>query len=142
MPTRSELKRISAKRLQEAKLLATKRHYDGAAYLLGYVIETALKARICKLLEVEKYPDTGDYKGTYFTHKLEVLLTLAGLRAKFDTKKVASAQFFTNWSLVLTWNESLRYQPIGTVNRQQVRNLINAIEDPVDGILTWIKTLW
>ena len=48
--SRNDLKKISKTRLKEAKTLCDNKLYDGAMYLYGYVIETALKARICKVL--------------------------------------------------------------------------------------------
>ena len=49
MPTRTELIAISKTRFKEVRVLYRNRLYDGANYLSGYVIETALKARICKI---------------------------------------------------------------------------------------------
>jgi len=48
MLTREDLQEISLHRLEEAKILYKQGQYDGAKYLLGYTLETALKARICK----------------------------------------------------------------------------------------------
>lgn len=56
MPTRKELQDLAEIRLQEAKVLFEKEFYDGARYLAGYVIELALKARICKILDLDQYP--------------------------------------------------------------------------------------
>jgi HEPN domain-containing protein len=62
MPTRNELKELAQLRLKEAETLFQAGLYDGAAYLCGYVIEFALKAKICKLLGVNEYPMSGKLK--------------------------------------------------------------------------------
>ncbi len=49
MPTRNELKELAKLRLAEAEKLCDAGYYDGAAYLCGYAVEFALKARICRL---------------------------------------------------------------------------------------------
>jgi hypothetical protein len=50
VPTRRELKELAVTRLREAEILFAARHYSGAA-----------KARICKLLGTEEYPDSGKH---------------------------------------------------------------------------------
>ena len=63
--TAQQLKDIALARLAEAKVLLAVRTgdegialYDGASYLAGYAVETALKAVICKLLGTD-YPPQG-----------------------------------------------------------------------------------
>ena len=58
MPTRNELKELAKLRLKEAETLFDAGLYDGAVYVCGYVIELALKARICKLLDISEYPSS------------------------------------------------------------------------------------
>ena len=57
MPTRTELRQLARIKLREAKQLYHAGYYDGCAYLCGYVVELALKARICRLLGVRDYPE-------------------------------------------------------------------------------------
>lgn len=142
MPSRNEFILISETRLKEAKLLYANGMYDGAVYLLGYSLEAALKARICKILDSD-YPDTGDHYRSFLTHKFEILIRLAGLQKQLDALKVANATFATNWSLLaLAWSEQKRYTTIGTAAQADVADMIAALEDGTDGVLTWIKTLW
>lgn len=142
MPTRNELKRIATTRLKEAKALYDKGLYDGAVYLAGYVAEIALKARICKILKEPLYPDTGRIGGLYKTHNMEDLIKLAGLRVQLDQKLILEPQFDSNWRLVTTWNEALRYRPIGSTTQIEALQLIEALEDTNFGIFTWIKKHW
>jgi hypothetical protein len=141
MPTRTELQHISISRLEEAKILLAAGKADGAAYIVGYVLETALKARICKILNMG-YPDTGEISKSFLTHKYPILIKLAGLENDLNAKKNASVTFATNWSLVSEWSEIKRYEIIGTSSAVDVANIINALEDQTDGVLTWIQTLW
>ena len=76
MPTRAEFKQLAKLRLKEAETLFTAGLYDGAAYLCGYVVEFALKARICKLLGLDEYPETGKLKTAYAVHDFNQLLIL------------------------------------------------------------------
>jgi HEPN domain-containing protein len=71
MPTRNDFKNISNTRFKEVKALYRNGLYDGAMYLSGYVIETALKARICKLLDSD-YPETGSISRSYLTINLMI----------------------------------------------------------------------
>jgi len=141
MATGAELKAISDIRLQEVKALYNNGLYDGAKYLSGYVVESALKARICKILD-QDYPEKNNDLRSYLTHKFDVLIILAGLKNLFYNESNNNVNFKTNWSLVNDWKEFFRYQPVGTATQAEVRDVIIALEDPNDGILTWIKNKW
>lgn len=141
MPSRIELKEISLKRLKEVKALYDKGLYDGAKYLSGYVVETALKARICKILDSD-YPETGEISKSYLTHKIDHLVKLGGLQKILDQALNSNLNFKLNWSLVTGWSEALRYKPIGSSTQTHVQDLITALEDKQDGVLTWIKKRW
>lgn len=142
MPTKDELKQISETRLKEAKALLSQGFYDGSIYLSGYVVETALKARICKLLEEPMYPESGKVGSVYKTHKIDDLILLAGLRIQLDDELANNSQFYTNWSLVTNWSETFRYRPIGSVIQADASGIIDALEDTNYGIFTWIKKRW
>jgi uncharacterized protein (DUF2225 family) len=136
--TRQELKDLANLRLREAEALFAAGHYDGAAYLCGYVVELALKARICRLLGSAAYPDTGKNKPVYATHDLDQLLFLSGLQPKL----VAGSQLFANWSIALPWKPERRYSPVGTFSKQDASDILDAIRQPNQGILRWIKKHW
>lgn len=141
MPTRNELKNISKTRFKEVKALHQSRLYDGAKYLSGYVVETALKARVCQILDSD-YPETGAIAKSFLTHKFDILVKLGGLQNTLDNELNSNVNFKTNWSLVTGWTEAFRYKPIGTSSRTDVQDIINALEDGTDGIFTWIKKRW
>ena len=110
-----------------------------AVYLGGYAVEAALKARICRLLGAENYPDSGKYKGVYAVHDLDQLLFLAGLQGKPELQK---APLFESWTLAAPWKPDLRYSPPGTITRKQAAEILKTIRDPRNGVLRWIKSYW
>jgi hypothetical protein len=138
LPTRNELQELTQLRLQEAEALFEKELLDGAAYLCGYAVELALKARICRLLDTRDYPDQGKLKAAYATHDLDQLLFLAGLTA---TLKAAEG-VFGNWSTASSWRPERRYQPPGTAGEAEVLIMLNAIRDRENGVLQWIEQYW
>ena len=141
MPSKEELKKLSKTRLKEVKVLFRNGLYDGAAYLAGYAIETALKARICKILNSD-YPESGDISRSFLTHKLDNLVKLGGLEKALNIELANNIQFKVNWSLATAWSETLRYKPIGSNSKDNLNNLITALEDGNNGVLTWIKKRW
>lgn len=139
MATRRELKDLALLRLREAEALFAAELYDGAVYLCGYAVELALKARICRLLGTDEYPSTGEYKRVYAVHDLRQLLFLAGLSSKMNA---GNQPLFANWSVTAPWDPESRYRPAGSVSRQDALEILNAIRDPRDGVLRWLKKQW
>lgn len=142
MPTRMELKELAKTRLQEAKLLYNRGLYDGSCYLAGYVLEMALKARICKVLDVADYPDTGEISRSFKTHNLIALLRLAGLQRRLDTAIATNPNLLQSGSLIVEWTEEFRYSPIGSSSQVRARAILSAVDDKKDGIFTWLKKHW
>ena len=97
MATKEELKELAKLRLKEAETLFDAELYDGAVYLCGYAVEFALKAKICKLLDVDEYPSSGKLKTAYAVHDLSQLLLLSGLKNKMNTGDI---KLRTNWFLI------------------------------------------
>lgn len=104
MATYQSLKDLALLRLREAEALFDAGLYDGCVYLAGYVVELALKARICKLLDVDEYPDTGKLSKVYAVHDLDQLLLLAGLRKTLDP---GNQPLFDNWSTAAPWSPNV-----------------------------------
>jgi len=136
-----DLKSIAETRLQEAKALHKAGLYDGAAYICGYVVETALKARICKNLKIKDYPDDGKEKQIFSSHDFDRLLLLSGLQNKIGLGNKRTKKLFENWSLLTTWRPERRYT-LGTYNKQDVKGLLEALETGKYGFFNWIKKLW
>ena len=118
-----DLKKLAKGRLQDAEVLFKGRRYDGAVYLCGYAIELALKARICRTLRWAGFPDTKkefQSLSNFKTHDLEVLLRLSGIEKRVNANSIA------DWSIVTEWRPELRYKHIGTTNRADARDMIDA----------------
>jgi len=142
MQNRTKIQEIAENRLAEAELLFQNGHYDGACYIVGYCIELALKATICKTLEVDDlFVRRTDLIRPFKTHDLDVLLLYAGLQTKFETDKMTQRNLVSSWSYIkdtLKWSEEFRYQEIGTRTQQETQKLIESVKI----ILQWIKKYW
>jgi HEPN domain-containing protein len=122
IPT-ADLEQLARSRLREARTLFGSRQYDGAAYLCGYAIELALKARVYRHLRWPGLPETRAEARSFQalrTHDLEALLELSGARARITTV------YLSQWTMVSGWNPEMRYQKIGTVSRDDARRMIEA----------------
>lgn len=140
MATRAELKKLAYLRLKEAEALYRAELYDGVAYLCGYCIEFALKARICKLLGIAEYPDRNDkLKRAYAVHDLNQLLLLAGLQPRVGP---ANPELFEKWSIAAEWRPERRYDPPGTFTKRMAHDLLEAIRSRRNGVLTWLVKRW
>jgi HEPN domain-containing protein len=116
-----QLRAISAARLQDAIVLLAYDRIDSAAYLCGYAVELALKARICVTLNWEGFPETrGEFEdfSTFRTHKLDVLLRLSG-----QEKRIKAEQLY-EWSSVVPWNPERRYKAVGHSERADVEVML------------------
>jgi HEPN domain-containing protein len=123
MIERSELRNIASERLKDAEALLALARFDGAIYLAGYVVELALKSRICVLLNWKGFPQTGsefqNYK-SFKTHNLDVLLSLSGAEEKIKTQHLAE------WSAIAAWDPEARYNPIGSATASDAEFLVEA----------------
>lgn len=138
----SDLKTLAEVRLKEARVLHRNRLYDGSAYLYGYVVELALKARICKHLNISEYPDTGDFKPIFNSHDFDRLLLLSGLQQEINIANPSNKKLYTNWLLLTQWKPEQRYQPSGTYSQSQSRELLRALTSRRWGFYSWISTIW
>jgi hypothetical protein len=140
MATRLQLQELALLRLQEAEALFAIGLHDGCAYLCGYVIELALKARICATLGVKEYPDKGSrLREAMKSHGLEDLGLLAGMGHELTP---ARPVLLANWSLVIEWKPEWRYDPKGSYDRATAARLLDAIRTNPDGVLTCISARW
>ena len=91
----------------------------------------ALKARICRTLGWDGYPETNiefrDYR-TYRTHDLNVLLHLSGVEARIR------ANFQHEWRSISRWSPELRYSPIGSASVERALLMIESTRVLVEAI--------
>jgi hypothetical protein len=104
-------------------LLANDR-LDSAAYLCGYAVELALKARICMTLNWEGFPQTrSEFEGflSFKTHRLDVLLILSGQEQRIKAEQLRE------WSSVVTWDPEARYKAVGHTAREKVEGMLASV---------------
>ena len=77
--------------------------------------------------------------GGVWTHDLDKLLGLADLRPALGLKVKDSEKFNEYWRVVINWREVSRYE---TKTEDEARELFEAITDPAEGVLKWIRTHW
>lgn len=121
----AELDRIAGARLEDGKALLGGGRYDGAAYVCGYAVEVALKARICRTLNWLDFPSTnGEFQAyrSFQTHALEIFLRLSGQEGRIKR------DHFDLWNAVALWNPESRYSSIGTIRKADAEFMINAAE--------------
>lgn len=134
---RAEFQQLAEVRIKEAKALLDAQLWDGAYYLAGYAVECALKACIAKLTKADEFPprETRDY----YTHDLNVLVKTARLAHTRDTEAKTKPQFGKFWTRVVGWNEQARYDQ---KPQAEAESLYEAIADPTDGVLQWVRRHW
>ncbi len=141
---RADWQEIAEGKLFAAEALLAASQWSAAYYMAGYAIECGLKS--CILVRLAGSPEvifenkkSKKYSENCWTHNVEELVELAGLKPDRDTAVVATPALATNWAIVSKWNEETRYQ---VKTEPEARELYNAITDPVNGVMQWIKARW
>lgn len=146
MKTPADIRDIAKTRLNESKALVSAALYDGAFYLAGYSVELALKAKICDTLDIPNLFDesfrsggAGEIQRIFKIHKLDDLMLLSGNRRNFEQAKASNPALHANWMIIAEkWNEHCRYMCCNTKSQLDAQELIEAIGDNKNGVLTWI----
>ena len=107
--------------------------------MLGYCVECALKACVAKQFRLHDVPDR-KLVNAFYTHRLDELLTISGVKAGMETQLKADYKFGLNWDTVRDWSETARYD-VG-VTEEFARAMHDAVTNTVSGILPWLKTQW
>ncbi|MBI4580558.1 MAG: HEPN domain-containing protein [Planctomycetes bacterium] len=132
---RDDLQELARIRLNEAKLLLDGSAYDGAYYLAGYAVECAIKSCLARKTRQYDFPDRETVVKSY-THNLEQLLDLAGLRQRLAD---APPGLKRNWNIVQDWNEAARYE---RKSPKDAQDLYGAVADRDHGVLAWLQRYW
>ena len=136
---RRDLQSISRLRVREAKMLLERGFYSGAYYLLGYAVECALKACIAKQIKRYDFPDKKLINDSY-THDLEKLLSLSGLKDRLQQDMTKNPVLELNWTIIKDWSEQTRYD-IG-ISQKKAEDMYYAVNDKYNGVLIWLKKWW
>jgi HEPN domain-containing protein len=138
---RRDWQRLANDRLADARVLLAGKRWSAAYYLAGYAVECGLKA--CILVRVAREGEVifldRRFSEKCWTHDLEALLELAGLRTSFDAARAGDAGLAAYWDSVKDWDESKRY--IRTA-KDLAEQLYEAVADKKHGVLRWIKSRW
>jgi len=141
-----DFKIISKTRLKTVQILIDGKDWDGSAYMMGYVLECALKAVICKTLHLISYPEytrNAKVDNYFMTHQFDQLLTPSGMENIFSAR--GKKDIFRNWSEFTQeyqgdWT-AMRYN----IDRQKqfdeikVKKMYNNLTGKPYGIITVIK---
>ena len=106
--------------------------------LAGYAVECGLKACIARLTNRYDFPDKDRTQRSY-THRIEVLIDVAGLGSLIKVDATANPVRAENWLLVKDWDEGTRYL---LWTELHARDLFRAVSDSTNGVLQWIKGHW
>lgn len=138
MLTKADLEKLAQLRLDDALYLLQASRSSSAYYIAGYAVELGLKACIAKLMQPNVIPDKAFVTAIY-THRLESLVSTAGLLPEFNADLKADPQFAANWAVASKWNEESRYELWDPV---AAATLVAAISDPRCGVFQWVKKHW
>jgi HEPN domain-containing protein len=123
MISRAELRTIVRERLKDASALLRAERYDAAIYMAGYVVELALKERVCRTLRWSGFPQTrGEFQDyqSFRTHDLEVLISLTGIEDRIRSRYLAE------WGTVSEWNPEMRYNSTGAFTQTDAEDFVTA----------------
>lgn len=135
---RMQLQQLAEERLLDAEALLQAGRWSRAYYLAGYAVECGLKACIARRTNQYDFPDKELALKSY-THKIDVLVDVAGLERQRRTDMVAKPTLAAHWLVVKDWDESARYQ---LWTEAEARKLFAAVTDSTNGVLPWIRGHW
>ncbi|WP_165226647.1 hypothetical protein [Aquisphaera insulae] len=101
-----------------------------------YAMEILLKRRVCSQLNVGQLPRLLEI------HDLFGLATFAGLRNTLDDPSFKTTKIGLNWRLLVDRSEELndlRYYPDSRWSDQDALDLLTCLQDPVDGVIAWLR---
>ena len=135
---RADFQALAFLRVDDATALLAAGQWSAAYYFIGYAVECALKACIAKRTNQYDFPDKERANKSH-THRIEELVVQADLLIDRKADSAANPIRRLYWQTVEAWNEGSRYL---TWSEQNARNLYDAINDPMKGVLTWIMAHW
>lgn len=136
---RTDLQRLAESRVADAEALLLAQRWAAAYYLLGYAVECALKACAARQFHESEVPDK-TVVNDFYTHRLDRLLGISGVKGGLEGKAGAEPAFQVNWNTVRDWNESSRYDH--STSEAKARDMLFAVTDPNSGVLSWLRTQW
>src|SRR5262245_41481528 len=136
---KTDLQILAEARAADATVLLQAQRWQAAYYLLGYAVECALKACAARQFRQDEAPEKR-VVNDFYTHRLDTLLSISGVKAALEARAAADPAFQINWNTAKDWEETTRYDH--TIPEVKARDLYAAVTDPNAGVLTWLKTQW
>jgi len=136
---RTDLQRLSDTRIEDAEVLLHAGRWAAAYYLLGYAVECALKACAARQFQQDEVPEKA-LVNDFYTHSLDRLLGISGVDTALEARLKMDGGFRRNWNTVRDWSAASRYDH--TATEGQARDMFDAIADPSNGVVSWMKTQW
>lgn len=134
---RRDFRTLAELRAEEAHVLLKSRRRLGAYYLAGYAVECALKACIAKQRKRFEFPPRRVAVEKMYSHDLDTLVDIAGLKAQLKKEIAANPDFAANWNTVKDWTSESRYVTSGL----NAKDLYDAVTG-LNGVLPWIRHYW
>lgn len=132
------LKNITEARWKTVEILIESNDFGVAVYMMGHILECALKAAACKSLHLKGYPPSGKKIEPLFkSHVFDLLLIISGLADIFGPDGL----FYNNWSTftqyyIGDWN-NIRYE-LGSWDEIKTKALYTELRT----IINEIKKRW
>jgi hypothetical protein len=137
---RIQLQQLAEDRVIDAQSLFAAGRWSAAYYLAGYAVECGLKACVLNhIVNTGVVFQDRKYAERCWTHRPEELVKLASLEALRGQAAAAEPLFAANWLTVEGWSEASRYE---VKTQHEAQQLLEAITDPVQGVLPWIRKHW
>lgn len=123
MADQHSLRKITEARLRSAEALIVAEDWEGAAYMMGYALECAMKSVTCRVLNLAQYPKGGKDEDFFMTHRFDRLLIVSGLTDLFGS----NGQGYAAWSAFTQeypgeWT-AMRYEQSGQFDGEKVKML-------------------
>ena len=138
---RADWQLVAEEKLSATDALLATKQWASAYYLAGYVVECGLKS--CILARLAGFPElifeVKTFSQNCWTHDIQALVGLAGLKPELDADVAAAPALATNWKVVGEWNEATRYE---TKAESEARELHRAITASQNGVMPWIRARW
>jgi HEPN domain-containing protein len=142
------LRALITKRMEDAKALLKNRRYAATIYMAGYVLEIALKYRICKIMQFGMgFPENSNEFDSYYsnTRKTRLRSTIRQLKdiknhdltrlLRYSGKQVnIETHLLIEWNFVKNWNPEMRYSN-DTIRRQRATDFLHYTKQIINELL-------
>ena len=124
---RAHWQNLAEERVLDADVLLQAGRWAGAFHLIGYAVESGLKSCVLAYMEnsnADVIFRERKFSDNCWTHNIEELVRLAGLRSALDLDMAANRQLGINWIYATQRKEISRYQ---TATEFNARRLYQAV---------------